>query len=278
MLYEVRGGIALHASEIWPFIQDVRAHEQAAFGALLHQFGSEIKGSKLLDKDRFAWAAQQDWLDDEARRRHALSFLNRAVRKESPSRLEFTAYGQACLTLARSLFRLLQDHDAVLFAFAIPRGIRPPASHDRAHFLRKDHVFLLERYSYFLEERQENGLLVMDESEKQADRQFMALLRRYFTRTAPGRHRSHWVVPAPLFVSSDLSYPVQAADVCVYCINVGFRIQDRGMDAPTRRAVAHEFGAWLFRLQFKGHVSRGGDVFDTYGIVFVPDPYTARET
>ncbi|MBL7223472.1 MAG: DUF3800 domain-containing protein [Candidatus Brocadiae bacterium] len=278
MPYEVRGGIALHAGRLWPFIQDVRAHEQAAFGAALHQYGSEIKGHTLLDKDRIAWAAQQEWLDDEARRRHALSFLNRAARKETPTRIEFTAYGQACLTLARDLFRLLHDHEATLFASAIPRGVLPPAPHDRSDLLRKDHVFLLERYSYLLEEKQEHGLLVMDETEKRADRQFMALLRRYFTRTVTGRHRSHWVVPAPLFVSSDLSYPVQAADVCIYCVNVGFRIPSRGMNAPVRAEIADEFGPSLLRLQFKGEGYRDGAVFASYGIVFVPDPYTARAT
>lgn len=278
MPYEVRGGIALHARELWPFIQDMRAHEEAAFGALLHQCGSEIKGHTLLDRDRIAWAHQAEWLDDEARRKHALSFLNRAVRKETPTRIEFTAYGQACLTLARSLFRLLQDHDAVLFASAIPRGVRPPASCDRADLLRKDHVFLLERYFYFLEAKQEHGLLVMDETEKRADRQFMALLRRYFTRTQAGRYRSSWVVPAPLFVSSDLSYPVQAADVCIYCVNLGFRIEDRGMDAPVRREIADEFAPVLRRIQFRGQGYRDGAVFDTYGIVFVSDPYTARGT
>ena len=51
MPYEVRGGVALHASRVWPFVQKMRALEQEAFGGSLHKFATEIKGSKLLDKD-----------------------------------------------------------------------------------------------------------------------------------------------------------------------------------------------------------------------------------
>jgi len=57
--YEVRGGVALHASEIWPFVQDMQRLELAAFGTALHQFRTELKGSRLLEKKRFRWAAQK---------------------------------------------------------------------------------------------------------------------------------------------------------------------------------------------------------------------------
>ncbi|MBL7223582.1 MAG: DUF3800 domain-containing protein [Candidatus Brocadiae bacterium] len=276
MPYEVRGGIALHAGELWPFIQSMRESEEAAFGAHLSDYGSELKGYKLLDKKRFAWAAQDATLDDVARRKHALSFLNRGVRRESPTRVEFTAFGQGCMLMAQSVFRILRDHDATVFACAVPRGIgrRPPGS---TELLRKDHVFLLERYFYFLEEKRDHGLLVMDQSEKKADRQFVSLLRRYFTLTNTGRYRTVWIVPAPLFVSSDMSYPIQAADVCIYCINWGFRMPARGMSAEGRPEIGQEYGPWLAQLQFKGQGYRDGRVYDTYGIVYVPDPYTARE-
>src|SRR5437868_3829607 len=42
--YEVRGGFAIHASKLWPFIQAVRTLEQSHFGSYLHEHGSEIKG------------------------------------------------------------------------------------------------------------------------------------------------------------------------------------------------------------------------------------------
>jgi hypothetical protein len=67
--YEVRGGISIHASKVWPFVQQLQAAEFAAFGASLREYSKELKGSQLLNKDRFRWAAQAKWMPDEARRR-----------------------------------------------------------------------------------------------------------------------------------------------------------------------------------------------------------------
>ncbi len=58
--------------------------------------------------------------------------------------------------------------------------------------------------------------------------------------------------------------------------NWGFRLPTRGMDAPVRREIADDFGRWLAQLQFHGQGYREGEVYESYGIVFVPDPYEAR--
>ncbi len=276
MPYEVRGGVALHAGELWPFVQDVQRLELAAFGTLLHQFRKELKGCKLLDKDRFKFAAQGPRMENEERRKHCRGFLTKGLEKKKPTRAEFTAYGQASLEMARGIFELLRDHKAKRFAAAIPRSVTKPATTEAQEFLRKDQVFLLERFFYFLESEQKYGLLVMDEVDKTADRRFVRRLEGYFTKTKTGRYRSAWIVPTPFFVSSDMAYPVQAADLAIYCLNWGFRLPTRGMDSPVRTEIADEFGPWLNQLQFKGDGYRDGMVFQEYGIVFVPDPYTAR--
>lgn len=49
--YEVRGGVALHISKLWSFIQDMQALEFRCFGDMLHKFGIEIKGERLLKKE-----------------------------------------------------------------------------------------------------------------------------------------------------------------------------------------------------------------------------------
>lgn len=190
MPYEVRGGIALHASELWPFVQDVQRLELASFGAILHQFKKELKGCKLLDKDRFKWAAQGPAMSDEERRKHCRGFLTKGLEKKSPKRDEFTAYGQACLEMVRGIFELLRDHKARLFAAAIPRSTTRPPTFEAREFLRKDQVFLFERFFYFLEGEQQHGLLVFDEVEKAEDRRFVSRLESYFTRTQTGRFRS----------------------------------------------------------------------------------------
>lgn len=55
-------------------------------------------------------------------------------------------------------------------------------------------------------------------------------------------------------------------------------IQASGMDAECRAEIADEFGPWLRRLQYQGdgynHMTH--EVFRTFGITFVPDPYGAR--
>ena len=47
------------------------------------------------------------------------------------------------------------------------------------------------------------------------------------------------------------------------------------MNAETRQAI-EEFVPWLRKLQFTGQGYRDGQVFDTFGVVYVPDPYERR--
>lgn len=275
--YEVRGGVAVHASRLWALVRELQRVEYAAFGTRLLQYGKELKGCKLLDKDRLRWAAQGPQMEDEERQKLCRRFLTKGLEKSVPRRDEFTAYGQACLEMVRGMFQVLQDLDATIFAAAIPRGTRKPNTPEARSYLRKDLVYLLQRYFDFLESRQEHGLLVLDEVEKSEDRRFVRRLERYFTKTQTGRYRSTWIVPSPFFVASDMAYPVQVADMLIYCINWSFRLPTRGMDAPTREDLSGEFGPWINRLQFRGQGYRDGETFEEFGIVFVPDPYAGRQ-
>ena len=110
MPYEVRGGVALHASEIWPFVQDMQRLELAAFGTGLHQFRAELKGCKLLDKDRFRWAAQDSPMSDEERRKHCRGFLRKIAvscdaSKLTSGRPQWDATDPPGSSLRRSSFR-----------------------------------------------------------------------------------------------------------------------------------------------------------------------------
>jgi len=276
MPMEVRGGVALHARKLWSFIQGWQRLEQDAFGVYLREYGKEGKGYKLLDKDRMRWAAQAPPMPEGDRRKNVRSFLKKGKEGGRPTSVEFAAYGQACLEMARGVFDLLISHEARLFASAIARGVKPPSDFRETDYLRKDHVFLFERFSYFLEAQAEHGLIVMDESEKNLDKKFVAKMEAYFTRTSTGRNRSYYIVPAPLFVSSDMTYAVQAADICLYAINWGVRLPSLGTGLSRRDDIATEFEPKLRRLQWEGEGYRDGHVFRSWGIVFVPDPYTSR--
>ena len=274
--YEVRGGIAIHVGRLWPFVQDMQRLEADCFGTRLEAYRKEIKGSTLVDKKRFQFAHQGDPLPDGDRRRLCRSFLEKGRRRTKQRREEFTAYGQACLRMAQKTFSLLGQHEAVVIASAIPRGTVKPAGYRLDSYLRKDVVFFLERFFYFLEGKREHGILVMDETDKREDRRLVASMEDYFTKTHTGRYRSAWIVPSPFFVSSDMTSAIQAADLCIYCINWGYRLPRRGMNAERRDEIARMFGKDLADLQFRGQGYRDGRVFDTYGITYVPDPYEAR--
>src|SRR5207249_4197668 len=138
-------------------IRDIKQLEAACFGDALSNYKTEIKGHRLLDKHRFRWANQEAPLDDVARRKHAIGFLNKGVQKQQPTRLEFTAYGQACIEMVRGIFETMRTHEARVFAVAIPCSVKKPATFEAEEYLRKDYVYLLERFFYFLEERKETG-------------------------------------------------------------------------------------------------------------------------
>jgi len=74
-----------------------------------------------------------------------------------------------------------------------------------------------------------------------------------------------------------MAAPIQAADVCIYCVNWGFGKPSIGMDGEIRQEILDEFSPWLDQLQFEGECYRDdGEVVPTYGVVYVPDPYTSR--
>ena len=276
MPFEARGGVALHASKVWSFFRAWLEAEIETFGSPANELGLEIKGSKLLKKERFKWAQQMKPLDNAARIRGVNRFVTKTKQSVPVSYRDFTAYGQASILMADRIVQLLFENDAVLFTSLIPRGVKPPLEYRFDHYLRKDHIFLQERFFYFLERQQEHGLLVMDQTEKQHDGRFVRRLYNYYTRTDPGRSRAHWIVPVPLFVDSELSLGIQAADLCLYCVNWGFRRAERGFSGPVRMDIRERYAGRMGKLQFSGDGYRDGKTFLTHGIVYVPDPYSSR--
>ena len=64
--------------------------------------------------------------------------------------------------MTHEVFAALKAHDAVLFASVIPR-VKPPPNYQFEHFLRKNLIFLQQRFSCFLKAKQESGLLTLDQ-------------------------------------------------------------------------------------------------------------------
>ena len=275
--YEIRGGFALEDSRLWPFIRNVMELELECFGARLADYKSEIKGTKLLSADRFKQAGQMDALPELERQEQSRAFLQAGLEKRPPTKKQFTAYGQASLTMADGLFDLLKKHKAIVFASSVPRGAaKPPPEAAFNERLRKDHIFLLERFFYFLEKQKSMGMLVMDEVEKKEDTRFVRRMHAYFTKTDNGRARARWIVPAPFFVSSEMALPVQVADVVIYCINWAYR--HGSMDAAeTREEIRERYDAKIHNLVWHGDGYSKGKTFQSFGIVCVPDLFVSRK-
>lgn len=275
--YEVRGGFAIAEEKLWPLLQDANRLELDCFGARLADYKSEVKGSKLLKTDRFRYAAQADTIPDSERRQLCRAFLQAGLEKKSPRRDQFAAFGQASLLMADGIFDIFERYQIKVFASAVPCGAGKPSpdAPPPPEILRKDHVFLLERFFYFLEKERQRGILVMDEVEEQADRQFVRKLEKYFTGTLKGRQRATWIVPSPFFVSSNMTLPVQMADLLIYAVNWGYR-RPGEMDAPVRPEIAERYGRRINGLKWKGDGYDGERTYKSFGIFCVPDLYEPR--
>lgn len=277
MPYEVRGGFALRDDRLWSFVRDIMTLEISCFGGRLSDYRSEIKGHKLLGKDRFVQLENDSrpLFEPTVRQKLCRSLLQAGLEGRSPTKEQLTAYAQASLAMADGIFALLDQYEARIFAATVPRGAtKPPPGADQDR-LRKDHIFLLERFFYFLEREREMGLLVMDEVEKTSDRKFVARLHDYFTKTLNGRIRTRWIVPTPFFVSSDMLLPVQVADVVIYCINWGYRRAPE-MTAEPRPEIASRFGSKINQLKWRGDGYNRQTTYPSFGIVCVPDLFSSR--
>ncbi len=84
--------MAIHAREVWPFVQDLQSLELHAFGANLARFAEELKGTKLLDRDRFKWARQKVPMPEESRRKQI------ARPNPKPASVELAGGGEAAKT------------------------------------------------------------------------------------------------------------------------------------------------------------------------------------
>ncbi len=266
--YEVRGGVALPDRQVWSFVRAMQRLELDNFGVALHSIGKEIKGAKLLERKRFKWAPSHEVFNPAARRHFANAFLNDTLAGRAPTREGFAAYGQASIEMARGVVELMGKHGAHLFSAISERDARrelPPPD----EFLRRDFAYLLERYYHLLEETQQQGLLVFDETERGTDRKFARGLQRYFEATGNGRSRAARVVPVPFFVSSDMAYPVQAADVAIYAVNHAFRLKN--MTKPTRPEIEKLLLNDLVKLRYQCVIERGDEApMRLHSMFYVP--------
>ncbi len=276
--YEVRGGLCLEVAKVWEITQQIKRLEYACFGDHLNKYGSEIKAVKLLEKKRFKWAAAAPPFPAEQRRELARTFLARTARKEEPPPDTWRAYGQASIEFSRGLVNLLIRNEVKLIASMIPKGSESRPAEVNQDFIRKDLTFLFERYFYFLEDHQSDGILVLDETDRVDDQRYLRKLERYFSVNDKGKQHSSLILPSPLFISSDMSYAIQAVDVLIYMIGTAYRPKYSNIQAERREDVAGLVGRLLPRLVYKTKRSApDGTGFTSESVFLVEEPWGLKE-
>lgn len=226
--YEVIAGIAIEDKNIWNLIRDLHLLEENIFGRRYSQGNRELKARKILKSKTFRLAQQLPPFDPVERRILAQACLDHG---ESATKKQLTALAQAKLAFAQELLQIVADFRCKTFASIVSPGFNRS---DTPEYLRKDFVYLFERYFYFLEDKPEepSGIIVFDETEKTQSQRLIQQIENYFKKTNKGRARATLVIPEPLFVHSDLTTGVQIADLIAYVVSWSMRLN--GMNKPIR--------------------------------------------
>lgn len=220
--YEVLAGVSIQDTELWKFIKDVHEIEMNCFGRRYRLDGREIKASKFLNRKTFRLANQMEPINLFERTEWAKQALDNG---ETATKNQLTALAQAKLSYVKQIFQLCQQYRCKIFASIVadPDYVLADAS-----MLRKDYVYLFERFYYFLEDTpgEPRGIVVFDELDKSASHILLTQMDKYFKNTVKGRARSSLIIPEPFFVHSDLTTGIQVVDFVAYLLSWNFRVRE----------------------------------------------------
>ncbi len=273
--YEVRGGVALPSDRVWKFTRRMRGLESRCFGDLLRNHGSELHGIKLMERRRLRLARSRPNFPDDERQALCRTYLGQGRNGQAPTLEMAIAYGQAGVLFVGKLLDLIKNHRGRVFASIVPSGQAAPVRSVPQTFVRRDVCLLFERFYYFLEEMESDGILVLDETDRTDDKRFLSRLERYFSRHEVGKTHANLIIPTPLFTASEMSYPIQAADIVIYLIANGLRLP--AMSVSARDDLKRSWIEKVQGLQYEtARTDRYGDVFTRRSILFVEDPWGVR--
>ncbi|RPE09970.1 DUF3800 domain-containing protein [Chitinophaga lutea] len=218
--YEVLAGIAIQDTLLWQLIKDVHDIELNCFGRRYRHDGREIKATKFLNTKTFRLAGQMAPINMPERTALAKLALDNG---ESTNKKQLTALAQAKLSYVKQIFRLCYGYRCRIFAAIIANPDKVLAD---ASMLRKDYVYLFERFYYFLEDAPgaSQGIVVFDELDKSSSHILLNQMEKYFKNTMKGRARSNLIIPEPFFVHSDLTTSIQIVDFIAYLFSWNFRV------------------------------------------------------
>jgi hypothetical protein len=185
----------------------------------------EIKAKKFLKTKVFRLAAQKQLTHLTALQR-AEAAKACLLKGASATQDELTAIAQAKLAYVEQVLALCSKYGCKVFATILLD--KPERNELTDSYLRRDYIYLFERFFYFLEdsETKQQGLVVFDELDKPGSFTIITQMDRYFKNTAKGIQRASLVIPEPFFVHSDLTTGIQIADLIAYIISWGLRLKE----------------------------------------------------
>ncbi len=274
--YEVLAGVAIAEPDLWNLVQAIRSAEREHFGGYLRNLvAGEIKGRSLLKTKRFKSAARNVQIAPEELVDLTYSCLRKGVAASQQgladsgsTEREIVAYSRQVLSFVHKVIDLAAGYNVQVFASVVDLAAPRP----EPNRLRKDYVYLFERYFYFLETlpMRERGLVVFDELDKAQSHILLQQMAAYFLGAATGRYRSSRIVPEPFFVHSDLTTGVFLADLTAYVLGWAWRLRDMGQ--PIRNELL-PYVAKLQGMQFVGEKPKrdGAGVWRLFGIRHIDD-------
>lgn len=218
--YEVLAGIAIDDKHLWNFIRNAHQLEINCFGRKYRGVDNEIKARTFLKRKTFRLAAQLPSIPMPDRTLFAKQALDEGA---TITKIQLTALAQAKLDYATKLLELCHQYRFKIFASIICDENSIPVDKE---MLRKDYIYLFERFYYFLEDKldEPRGIVVFDELDKSASHLLLGQMDKYFKKTTKGRFRAGLIIPEPFFVHSDLTTGIQVVDFIAYIISWNFRV------------------------------------------------------
>jgi hypothetical protein len=238
--YEVLAGVAVEDQDLWNLVKALHEAEERHFGTRYTKGREELKAKKLLKRKTFRLAAQLPPIPSVERRLAALKCLKQGAQA---GKTEITGLAQAKLAYVEELLSICGRFRCKAFASIVdPHSPKPSPDH-----LRKDYVYLLERFFYFLEDYSAAGMgiVAFDELEKSRSHILIDQMDRYFSGTKRGQANAGRIIPEPFFVHSDLTTGVQLADIVAYLLSWGFRTKDLTEPARAELKTFVDAACWL---------------------------------
>jgi len=276
--YEVLAGVSVEDSRCWSLIAQIRSAELNIFG---RRYPKELKGKHLLDRATFRHAHYPalGTLSEQDRVLHCRAGLDEGEaarcegRPSAHKRVHLVALGQARVAFCHRVLELCAQHQSRFFASIVDCTAPRPGS----DVLRKDYKYLFERFYAYLDNTSTNaqGIVVFDEIERSASHVLIGQMAQYFQGTRVGRLRAGRILPEPLFVHSDLTTLIFAADLIAYIILWGARIP--GMSNEPRPELGELAKAVLSRR----YRCESEDGYDLWSFKYIrdlrPEPERANQ-